>query len=57
MSYRIRWTVLMTMLGVVTAVVVFAWTDSVGWAIVGLVAAGVVANAMASGRAGARPRG
>jgi hypothetical protein len=46
MSDGLRWTILMTAFGIVTSIVVFLLTGSVGWAIVGLLGAGVVANAV-----------
>lgn len=47
MSYRMRWSLWMTAAGVTTAIVVFLATDSIGWAIVGLLGSGVVLNAIA----------
>lgn len=35
MTYRARWSMVMTILGLVTAVTVFAATGSVGWASLG----------------------
>jgi len=36
----------MTLIGVVTAVAVYGVTASIGWALVGLVASGMIVNAM-----------
>jgi hypothetical protein len=45
-TYRARWSIVMTILGLVTALTVFAATGSVGWALVGLLGSGMVANAL-----------
>jgi hypothetical protein len=47
MRYRIRWSIWMTLAGATTAVLVYLLTESIGWAIVGLLASGVVLNAIA----------
>jgi ABC-type Fe3+-siderophore transport system permease subunit len=44
--FKVLWTVWMAGGGLVTAVVVYAITGSVGWAVVGLLASGVVLNAV-----------
>ena len=46
MSYRAKWTIAMTILGLATALVVFMVTDNVGWTLAGLVGSGMVANAL-----------
>jgi hypothetical protein len=46
MSYTARWSLLRTAFGLTTAVIVFALTGSVGWAIVWLLGSGVVVNAV-----------
>ena len=46
MTYRMRWTIGLTVFGVVVGVVVYLYTESIGWEIVGLLASGVVANAL-----------
>jgi hypothetical protein len=45
-----RWTIGMTAFGVVVAVVLYLITESIGWAIVGLFASGIVANAVLAPR-------
>jgi hypothetical protein len=52
MTYRMRWTIGMTVFGVVVAVAVYLFTESIGWAIVGLFASGMVANAVLTPRNG-----
>jgi hypothetical protein len=52
MPYWLRWTILMTMLGLATAAIVYAVTGSLWWGAVGLLGAGVIANAFVSARAG-----
>ena len=44
MSYKMRWTLKMTALGLATAGVVYVVTRSIMWAVVALVAAGAIAN-------------
>jgi uncharacterized protein (DUF697 family) len=44
--FKVLWTVWMAGGGLVTAVVVYAITASVGWAVVGLLVSGVVLNAV-----------
>ena len=44
----------MTLLGLTSASVAYLMTGSWGWAVVGLLGAGVVANAIANARAPAR---
>jgi ABC-type Fe3+-siderophore transport system permease subunit len=44
--FKVLWTVWMAGGGLVTAVVVYAITGSVGWAVVALLASGVVLNAV-----------
>jgi hypothetical protein len=44
--FKVLWTVWMAGGGLVTAVVVYAITASIGWAVVGLLASGVVLNAV-----------
>jgi hypothetical protein len=46
MSYRTRWTILMTIGGLVTGSVVWAVTDSIWWGLVGLLGSGMVFNAI-----------
>lgn len=46
MTFRAKWTIGMTAFGLLVAVVVLLLTDSVGWAVVGLLGAGVVANSL-----------
>lgn len=43
---KVLWTVWMSGGGIATAVIVYALTDSLGWAVVGLLASGVVLNAI-----------
>ena len=52
----LRWTVAMTVVGLSTAAAALARTGSFAWALVGLFAAGVVANSIASARAGQKGR-
>jgi hypothetical protein len=56
MSYTAKWSLLMTGFGLATAAIVFALTGSVGWAIVGLLASGAVANAVLHPRTRIGPR-
>lgn len=56
MSYTVRWTIAMTVLGVLTAVVAYVVSGSWWWALAGLLLAGVVANSIASTRAATRSR-
>jgi ABC-type Fe3+-siderophore transport system permease subunit len=44
--FKVLWTVWMAGGGLVTVVVVYAITASVGWTVVGLLASGVVLNAV-----------
>jgi uncharacterized protein (DUF697 family) len=44
---KVLWAVWMTGGGIVAAAIVYALTNSVGWAVVGLLASGVVLNAIA----------
>lgn len=46
MSYRTRWTILMTLGGLATAAVVWVITDSIWWGLVGLLGSGIVFNAI-----------
>jgi hypothetical protein len=46
MSYRARWTILMTIGGLAAAGVVRAITDNIWWTVVGLLASGIVFNAI-----------
>lgn len=46
MNYRTRWTILMTIGGLATAAVVWAITDNIWWSLVGLLASGMVFNAI-----------
>ena len=46
MSYRTRWTILMTIGGLLTAAVVWAITRNIWWAVVGLLVSGMVFNAI-----------
>lgn len=46
LSYRLRWALGMTLFGLAVAALVFVATDSVWWAIVGLLVAGPVATAV-----------
>ena len=50
MTYRMRWTIGMTAFGVAVAVAVYLFTESIGWAIVGIFASGMVANAALASR-------
>ncbi len=50
MTYRMRWTIGMTVFGVAVAVAVYLVTQSIGWAIVGVLASGMVANAVLAPR-------
>ena len=43
---KVRWSLWMTLIGLVTAVAVYGLTASVGWALVGLVASGMIVNAV-----------
>ena len=54
MSYKVRWSIAMTSLGLTVALLVYVTTSSVGWALVGLIAAGVVVNSAVSARAAGR---
>ncbi len=56
MSHKMRYAVMMTLAGVVTAVVVYLLTRSFWWAVVGLFAAGFVINLVAEGRSNGRMR-
>lgn len=44
MGYELRWALWMTAFGIIVALAVYVVTQSVGWAIVGLLAAGIVVN-------------
>jgi hypothetical protein len=44
---KVLWTLWMTGGGIAASVIVYGFTGSVGWAIVGLLASGVVLNAVA----------
>jgi hypothetical protein len=44
---KVLWTMWMTGGGIAAAVIVYGFTGSIGWAIVGLLASGVVLNAIA----------
>jgi hypothetical protein len=44
MSGALKWTLGMTAIGLVTAVIVFAITGSVLWALVSLIGSGIVVN-------------
>jgi hypothetical protein len=46
MSFAMRWSIAMTVFGLIVAGVVWFVTGSIGWAAVGLLGAGVVANAL-----------
>jgi hypothetical protein len=46
MSFKLKWTLGLTAFGVATAVVVYVLTGSVVWALIGLLAAGIVVNAV-----------
>jgi hypothetical protein len=45
--FKVLWAVWMTGGGIVAAAIVYALTGSFGWALIGLVASGVVLNAIA----------
>lgn len=45
-SYRIRWTILMTLGGLATAAIVWLITDNIWWGLVGLLASGMVFNVL-----------
>ena len=47
LSRNVRWSLWMTLIGAVAAVTVYGVTASVGWALVALVASGMVLNAVA----------
>ena len=49
MNYRTRWTILMTIGGLATAAVVWAMTGNIWWGLVGLLASGMVFNAIFGG--------
>jgi hypothetical protein len=51
-TYGARWSIVMTILGLVTALTAFAATGSVGWALVGLLGSGMVTNAFVHPRRG-----
>jgi hypothetical protein len=51
MSYRVRWTVFMSLFGLAVAIVTYVATSSMGWAVVALFAAGILANALFGHRA------
>lgn len=64
MRFKVKWTLGMTILGVLTAMtaaIVYVVTGSVGWSIIDLLGAGIVANAVvrpgqaASSRTAAKP--
>lgn len=46
MSYRIRWSILMTIGGLAAAAIVWAITDSIWWGLAGLLVSGMVLNGM-----------
>lgn len=46
MTYRTRWTILITIGGLATVAVIWAITDNIWWGIVGLPAFGMVFNAI-----------
>lgn len=46
MSYRTRWTILMTIGGLAAAAAIWAITGNVWWAVVGLLVSGMVFNAI-----------
>jgi hypothetical protein len=46
MNYRPRWTILMTIGGLASAAVVWAMTRNLWWGLVGLLASGMVFNAI-----------
>jgi hypothetical protein len=50
MSYRARWSVTLTVVALIVAAVTYAATSSWGWALLALMATGVVANSIASPR-------
>ena len=50
MTFRMRWTIGMTAFGVAVAVAVYLFSGSIGWAIVGIFASGIVANAALASR-------
>ena len=56
MSHKMRYAVMMTLAGVVTALVVYLLTSSFWWAVLGLFAAGFVINLVAEGRSNGRMR-
>ena len=56
MSYKMRYSVMMTLAGVATAVVVYVLTSSFWWAILGLFATGFVINLVAEARSNGRMR-
>jgi hypothetical protein len=53
-SYKVRWSIAMTALGLSVALLVYVATGSWGWALVGLVGAGVIVNSAVSARAAGR---
>lgn len=54
MSYRTRWTILMTLGGLATAAIVWLITGNIWWGLVGLLVSGIVFNAIFS--PGRRPQ-
>ncbi len=55
MSYRLRWTLWMTALGLTSAVVAYLITDSLWWALGAALVSGMVVNAVTSGLKTSRP--
>jgi hypothetical protein len=47
MSRNVRWSVWMTIGGLITAALVYAFTSSLGWAAIGLIGAGIGLNLLA----------
>lgn len=46
MSYRTRWSILMTIGGLATAAIVWTITGNIWWGVVGLLVSGMVFNAI-----------
>lgn len=55
MSYRLRWTLWMTALGLTSAVVAYLITDNAWWALGAAAVSGMVANAVMSALKTSRP--
>jgi hypothetical protein len=50
MSFTVKWTIVLTLLGLATMLAVYGATGSFGWAAIGLLAVGTAANTVAHPR-------